>query len=583
MPTEFSVVGSILSRGVVIGTPYFLDRAIREIPNIDLQSVHAVEEEVHRYKKAIRESHRYLVQLKNRAQKEGGEEIIALLESHLQIIEDPLLNYEIEQEIRLLSKNAEFVLNKTVAGFEKKFHAMNDAFFQQRIVDIQDISERILDCLQEKKNTSFDMLPKDSIIFAHVITPSDAADARRKNVVGFVTERGSNLSHTAIVAKARGIPYISGIDFSKLSRILNAERVIVDALLGKIICNPSQKTQYEYRQLQEQIQQRYKLLQKPLDLPCQTIEGDPIALYISIDGLDDLTDLKTCGAAGIGLFRTEYLVLQGGRFPTEEEQFEIYKQLVCEMKTPVVIRCFDLGLDKVPVGLDPLSGYNGIRFLLEERTLFFSQLRAMLRASSFGNLQILLPMISSLQELVASKKLLQEAKEQLIFEGHIIPDSPRLGCMVELPSAAMMSSALAKECDFFSIGTNDLMQYSLAIDRLNQSSHTGASIHPGFLRLLQMIIEEGRKAGIPVYICGEMASDPQLIALLIGLGAKGFSVPLRIFPLIKDIIRLTSTKKGECLANELLRILPEEAGLQLLDAYCKECIPESVRYEYTAS
>ncbi len=579
---EVCVDGSVLSRGIAIGTPYFLDVPSDVVPDKVLSSLKAVEDEVRRYRKAIRESHQYLSRLKTSFENESGKEIVEVLESHLQIIKDPLLNEQMEEEIRSSCKNAESALHKVVERFEKKFHEIQDPFFQERIEDIHDISKRILDCLQKRKKACFTRLLPHSIVFAAAITPSEAAEAKRNNVAAFITEIGSGLSHTAIVAKARGIPYISGVPMSLVSHVGRVEMVIVDGLSGKIIFNPAQETISRYTELQKRLTEQYALFWQSAELPSKTTDEEAVSLYVSIDDIEECPYMHGAGIYGIGLFRTEYLVLRNGTFPTEEEQFSIYRDLVSSIKKqPVVIRCFDLGLDKLTPHSIDIPSHRSFQFLLEEKEIFLNQLRAILRASSFGNVQLLLPMVSSMEELNRAKSLVTQAERDVRRKGHEIGKPIPIGCMIEVPRAAMLCDQLAKACDFLSIGTNDLMQYTLALDRLHQSSTSfSASLHPGFLRLIQLVIHEAKKAGVPVYLCGEMASDPKCIPLLVGLGVQGFSVPIRILPVIKHIVRCISKKESQELIEYLFEEKNSKAVEETLLKYYQKKFSQSVREHF---
>lgn len=558
---EVCLEGHAVSRGIAIGIPFILDSFDTKTPEIRL-SPEEVENEIGRYRRALKESRDDILRLKGELAREGVKDGVSVLEAHLQIIEDPLLKDQIEEEIRSTNKNAEFVFQLAIERFRKKFQALADPFFQQRFEDVHDISKRVLAYLRDMKRTTLTEVPQNSIVFTHTLTPSEAAEAKRQNVAAFVTQVGGAMSHTAIVAKAKGIPYVANVNFSKLNAMHKVSLAIVDGLSGKIILNPTEKTLQQYRSLKALIHDQHEELKEIKLLPAATLDGHPVRLSANVELVDDFSLLQDYGAEGVGLFRSEYLVLQRGFFPSEEEQVEIYKSLVVQMHgLPVVIRAFDIGLDKVVCSLkgghelNPALGCRAIRFLLREKELFKAQMRAILRVSPFGDVRILFPMISSLNELMHAKEVVYEAYEELKKEGLAVASTVKLGCMIEVPSAAMIVDLLAKECDFLSIGTNDLIQYALAVDRDNQSTTSMYnSTHPGVIRLLQMIIEEANKNNVPVSVCGEIASDPRFVPLLLGLGISELSVSCRFLPVIKQVIRNIEKSHAEALTKHILSL-----------------------------
>lgn len=552
--------GSALSRGIAIGVPFVIDTFDEKVPEIHI-APELIEKEIERYKNALEKARIDLSLLKQQLELEGIKEGASVLEAHVQLTQDPILNTEIEEQIALRRKNAEFVLSKMMRAFGKKFQRMADPFFQQRFEIVQDIYKRVLDHLTRGKRDSFSEIPPGSVIFANQITPSSAAEANRQRVAAFVTQYGGAMSHMAIVAKAKGIPYVANIDYKVLLQSIRKNSpVIVDGLLGRIILNPSEKTLSEYQELNRHIQLQFDELKSSSSLPSTTSDGVRIRLSANVEMSDDFTLLEQYGAEGVGLFRSEYLVLGRGCFPSEDEQFDVYKSLVKHMKgRPVVIRAFDIGMDKVISGLpiskeqNPALGARAIRFLLREKELFQIQIRAILRAASFGDVRILFPMVSSVSELREAKDVVLRAYDCLIKEGHMVPETIKLGCMVEVPSAAMIADLLARECDFLSIGTNDLIQYALAIDRTQHTlNDLLTSTHPGVVRLVKVIVQQAASEKVPVCICGEIASDPRFVPLLIGLGITELSVASRFLPLIKHVVRKTNSADALLLAEEVL-------------------------------
>ncbi|MBS0635558.1 MAG: phosphoenolpyruvate--protein phosphotransferase [Verrucomicrobia bacterium] len=434
---EIFLEGSALSRGIAIGYPLFLDSIEVDIPEISIEP-NTIQNEVERYKQALYATKNDLISLKCSLEQEGIKDGVEVLDAHVQLTDDPLLNIQVEEEIAKVRKNAEFVLSRVMKGFSKKFSKMQDPFFQQRFEVVQDIYKRVYDHLSKTKRECLAEIPAGSIVFAQSITPSSAAEANRKQVAAFVTQFGGAMSHMAIVAKAKGIPYVANINFSKFAKLAKSKVVIVDGLLGRIIINPNEQTLNEYKQLQGDIQSHFDKLKSGCVLPSATLDGEKIRLSANVEIADDFSQLQQFGAEGVGLFRSEYLVLRRGCFPTEEEQFEIYRNLIEHMSGfPVVIRAFDLGMDKIltgyPQAKESGQGTRAIRFLLKEKEIFTLQVRAILRASIHGDVRILFPMVSSVSELREAKDVVYRAYDALLKEGYNVPNTIKLGCMVEIP------------------------------------------------------------------------------------------------------------------------------------------------------
>ncbi len=558
---EISLDGSALSRGIAIGVPFVISALDEKVPEITLAPEN-ISKEIQRYQQALKQARIDLGQLKAQLELEGVKDGVSVLESHVQLTDDPLLNENVEAEIAASCRNAEFVLTKMMRHYSKKFQRLADPFFQQRFEIVQDIYRRLLDHLRKTKRDSLSSIPQGSVVIAHQITPSSAAEVNRQRVAAFVTEYGGTMSHMAIVAKARGIPYVANVDFTKLRKLKKNATIIVDGLLGKIILYPTEKTLIEYRQLLAHIQVKFDELKICSSLPATTADGVRIRLSANVEISDEFPLLQQYGAEGVGLFRSEYLVLGRGCFPGEDEQYEVYKNLAVHMNGfPVVIRAFDIGMDKVISGLpiskeqNPALGARAIRFLLREKELFQVQVRAILRAANFGDVRILFPMVSSVSELREAKEVVYRAYDGLMKEGKSVPQTIKLGCMVEVPSAAMIADLLARECDFLSIGTNDLIQYALAIDRTqNSSNDLLTSTHPGIVRLVKVIVQQAQYENVPVCVCGEIASDPRIVPLLIGLGITELSVASRFLPLIKHVIRNTQRSQARELAAKVLTL-----------------------------
>ena len=573
---ELRFRGYPLCRGIAIGKPLFFATTEADIPEFAV-SEGEIEGEIDRYYKALKHSRNDLLSLKERLHQEGGNEAVAILTSHLEMMHDPLMTVKVEEEIRILGKNTEYAFKNVIGEYEKKFSKITDQFFADRVKDFQDISRRIIGHLRRKERRSLASISSKVIVFAHELSPSDTAEAHTDCIEAFVTRSGALTSHVAIMARAKGIPFVSNVDFPDLSVSL-PPLVIVDGTTGDVIINPSQATLQEYKEQKEELKLYVKGLQAAGSLPAETIDGKTVRLSANIEMFNELDALEQFGGEGIGLFRTEYMVLAKEAFPSEEEQFLVYKSIVERLDGhPAVIRTFDIGGDKFGhfhpsrYEKNPYLGCRAIRLMLKEKTAFKTQIRAILRASAFGEVSILFPMISGLSELLECKVLMDEVKRELLESGVPFNLKIPIGCMIEVPSAAVTSDILARECDFLSIGTNDLVQYALAVDRGNpQMSYLYNPMHPSILRLLKMVVEEGTLAKKSVSVCGEIAANPKYTALLLGLGVHELSLSSPSLPLVKNVIRKLSIVEATELADYVLTLsTAEEIEKVLAEAYEK--------------
>lgn len=579
---EVRLKGTPISRGIAIGKPFHFLVEDDEPPEFTVPKKD-IDREVKRYLKALEGARKEIRALQKRLEKEHVAEGAAILEAHLQIMKDSLMTTQVEQEIQCSSKNAESAFQKVIRAYRKKFLALSDPLFRERFKDVEDITRRVMSHLLRSVRISLADIPPDSIVFAKELAASDMAEANRPMASAIVTETGGLTSHAAIVAKARGIPYVTSIDFTGLE-IENANCVIVDGCVGIVILNPRNETLARYQSLKDQLDSQHVHLSKTARLSAETYDGYSVKLSANIDIPDEIDAIHDYGGDGVGLFRTEYLFLDKSHFPTEEEQFQVYRDVAIAMKgKPLVIRAFDIGGDKVPQNQvrmmeeNPFLGCRAIRFLLRDRDLFRAQLRAILRASSYGDIRIMFPMIASLGELLEVKQLLRETRKELQKEGVKMSRKLPIGSMIEVPSAAIIADLLAKECDFLSIGTNDLVQYSLAVDRGNHSlSELYTPSHPSVIRLIKMVVSEANHHGIPVCICGEVASDPRYTALLLGLGVCELSVATRYIPMVKNAIRNTSIVEASQLAEEVLQMPTADQIQKFLDSHYEETHPEAL-------
>lgn len=578
---EVILQGGSICRGIAIGKSFFLNRDDFTIFETRISSAHA-QHEIERYRHAISRSKQDIKRLQKQLEIESAVEGILILEAQLEMLQDPLLTVEIEKEIRKNKKNVEFIFQQALHKYQERFKSLNDSFFAERFQDLQDLSHRIFSYLHESSHCSLNEVPPNSIVCAQELTASDAASAHRFCVSAFVTQMGGATTHAAIVAKAKGIPFITNINLQILKE--NSDQLmIVDGRTGKLILNPSDETLEEYERLQVRMEQQVTVLEQVTKWPAQTFDGYSIRLCANLDMTHEIDLIHKLGGQGIGLFRSEYIFLPKNKIPPEEEQFKIYQRIVERMKDlPVIIRTFDLGGDKTShhhsfsSERNPFLGSRATRFLLKQQELFKAQLRAILRASLYGNVSILFPMISNLLELREAKRMLQEARQELKLFHPV-----RIGCMIEVPSAALIVDHFAKECDFLSIGTNDLVQYALAVDRSDQNlSEFYEPTDPSVIRLIKLITSESNKAQIPVSVCGEIASDPRFTALLLGLGIQELSVAPRYLPLIKNAIRRTSIVEAVQLAEKALEMTTAQEVLELLIQNYYKNVPDDLFYNH---
>ena len=581
---EVILKGCPICRGIAIGQVFFLYRDDFTISETSILPAHT-SNEIERYRQALLHSKQDIKRLQKQLEMESATEGSLILEAQLEMLQDPLLTTEIEQEIRKNRKNAEFVFQQALLKYQERFQSLDNLFFRERFKDLQDLARRVLSYLYENGNFSLCDVPLGSIVCAQELTASDAASARVGCVSAFVTEIGGATTHAAIVAKAKGIPYITGINLEFLKEQTGQE-MIVDGRTGKLILNPSAKTLQEYEQLKVRVRHQFRTLKKVTKWPAQTYDGHSIRLCANLDMTHEIKLIHQLGGQGIGLFRSEYIFLPKNEIPTEEEQFQVYYHIVEQMKNlPVVIRTFDLGGDKTPLPYpfsaerNPFLGCRATRFFLREQELFKVQLRAILRASLYGDVRVLFPMISTLTELREAKRMIRETSEELN-----LPHRVRIGCMIEVPSAALVVDHFVKECDFLSIGTNDLTQYTLAVDRSDQTfNQLYDPIDPSIIRLIKLTVNEASKASIPVSICGEIASDPRFTALLLGLGIQELSVAPRYLPLIKSTVRSTSIVDAIHLAEKALELTSAQEVLELLVSDYRNNVPHDLFYTQVTS
>jgi phosphotransferase system enzyme I (PtsI) len=571
---EILIHGFPVSEGIAIGIPFFLQPIEKEIPEFSI-SLKEVDDEIARYRHALFSSREDLTEIRNHLAMEASDAAATIIDSHISMLDDPLMTIDMEEKIRQRLQNPESVFHSVITDYESRFST--SPFFQERLVDVMDLAKRVLGHLCPSKGNSLSNIPFNSIVFAKELIPSHTATAEHCRVSAFVTQSGGGNSHAALIARAKGIPYVACVDVNALQHV-SSRSVIVDGQAGDVIFNPTPSTLEKYKQRKTCLKTSMQLLQKELQYDAETIDGCAIQIYANIGNISDLENIQQFGAEGVGLFRTEYLFFQHRHLiSSEEDQYHAYVKLIHHVgPLPIVIRVFDVGGDKNPELFsaeekepNPILGCRGIRFLLRHPVIFRIQLRAILRAAVHGDVRILLPLISDIDELKASQDLINEVAQSLASEGIQFKQNIPVGCMIEVPSAVLICDALCKRSDFLSIGTNDLVQYTLGIDRSNPATSDACyPAHPSVLRMIKMVITEAKRHGKSVTICGEIASNPVFVALLLGLGVDRLSCSPRYIPIVKRAIRQTSLLAAYALASHVLRLdSATEVSQTLLEAY----------------
>lgn len=573
---ETVLKGIPASPGIAIG-PVFV--FIKHTPVIEERSIllEEVERELGRLEQAIARSHKELRKILEFAEKKLGEDKVRIFEAQLMFLEDAVLFDAIYARIHAELKNPEFVVHTEIEKYHRIMLASKDEYTHERANDVEDVRNRILRNLQEQRVIS--RLEGSSIIVSQNLTAPDTVILSRNEVLGYATDLGGITSHTALLSRALKIPAVVGLKTIS-HQAHDAEQIVLDGYSGEVVLNPTEETVKRFEAKRERYHKFEARLSGLRDLPAETLDHHRVELSVNVEFEQELDFIKLQGADGIGLYRSEYLIVGKEVFPTEEEQYSQYT-LLAETMYPkrVIIRTFDIGGDKLMSQSakenNPFLGWRGIRVLLDKPDLFLEQLRAILRASARKNVALMFPMVSNLKEVRGARKLLDEAKHQLRKDGIPYDSRIKVGVMIEVPSAAVIAEDIAEEVDFLSIGTNDLIQYLLAVDRGNDVvSSLYQEFNPAVVRFLRRIVDRGKKKGVWVGMCGEMAGDPLATILLLGLGLDEFSVVPNMLPEIKKIIRSVKYSEAQKIAKQVLMLKTEDEIKDLLKSIMQKKFPD---------
>jgi len=542
---------------IAIGRAFVYDREVK-VERRKIGKAKA-EKEINRFEEAVKKSEEQLADLEEKTAMEIGEKEAKIFQAHRLMLRDPALLKEIRENIAT-GENAEAAVQDAIKSFVSMFENMKDEYFRERAIDVQDVGERIIRNLVGRSTGTLADLREKVVLVAKTLTPSDTANMNKENVLGFATDKGGLTSHVAIISREYGIPAVVGLG-KVTESVKPGDLIIVDGSDGVVVINPDEATLKKYEAERARIEKRQIELKKMAMLPAVTLDGHKVELAANIGGPMEVGFALAQGAESVGLFRTEFLYRGRSSLPTEEDQFKAYKAVAEKMgEKSVIIRTLDIGGDKPPPYLkmpkefNPFLGWRAIRISLDRPDIFKTQLRAILRASVHGNLKIMYPMISSVEEVRAANEFLEESKKEL--ESKNVPfKDVEVGVMIEVPSVAVLADALAREVVFFSIGTNDLTQYTLAVDRTNEKvSHLFDTFHPALLRLIKKVIDASHAAGIWTGLCGEFAGDPLATPILLGLGLDEFSMNAASLPDVKKVVRSIKYSEAEEMAKKALKL-----------------------------
>ncbi|MDW8544325.1 phosphoenolpyruvate--protein phosphotransferase [Staphylococcus sp. KG4-3] len=565
--------GIAASDGVAIAKAYLL---VEPDLSFDSEKVTDVDAEIAKFNHAIETSKVELTKIRNNAEENLGADKAAIFDAHLLVLDDPELIQPIEEKIKNEQVNAPTALSDVTGQFITIFESMDNEYMKERAADIRDVSKRVLAHILGVELPNPSMIDESVVIIGNDLTPSDTAQLNKEFVQGFVTNIGGRTSHSAIMSRSLEIAAVVGTK-SITKEVKQGDMIIVDGLTGEVIIDPTEDEVIAYQNKRERFFEDKQALQQLRDEPSTTADGTHVELAANIGTPDDLKGVIENGAEGIGLYRTEFLYMGRDEMPTEDEQFEAYKKVLETMEDKrVVVRTLDIGGDKelpylnLPEEMNPFLGYRAIRLCLDQPDIFRPQLRALLRASTYGKLNIMFPMVATIKEFRDAKALLLEEKENLINEGIEVSDDIELGIMVEIPSTAALADVFAKEVDFFSIGTNDLIQYTMAADRMSERvSYLYQPYNPSILRLVKQVIEASHNEGKWTGMCGEMAGDETAIPLLLGIGLDEFSMSATSILKARRQIKGLSQNEMEELANRAINCATSEEVQELVEQYAK--------------
>ncbi len=577
-----SLKGIPAAPGIAMGKAILFNSEELSIPRRAI-AANEVSLEMLRLEEALIKTRHQILSIQKGLSKELGQEHAEIFNAHLLVLEDQALREEIITGLKTQLLNVEMIFNDVIRHHLRVFSKTEDEYLRERTADIEDVRRRVLGNLLGKHLTSLAQLEQPAVVVARDLSPSQTAQMRKQSVLAFVTDIGGRTSHTAIMAKSLEIPAVVGLEVAT-KRIRKDDFVIIDGTRGEVVVDPDPPTLHRYEVEQRRGQELNRQLLHLKDLPAETLDHHRVILSANIELPDEVPSVVAHGAHGIGLFRTEFLYLNRTDFPTEEEQYQAYSVVAEQLKPqPVIIRTMDLGGDKflsplqMPTEMNPFMGWRAIRMSLARPDIFRIQLRAILRASVHGNLKLMYPMISGLEELCRSNEILREVKQELTREGVAFDQKIEVGAMIEVPSAALTCDLLAGEVSFFSIGTNDLIQYSLAVDRVNEKiAYLYEPTHPAILRLIQRIIDVGHAAKLWVGMCGEMAGEPPMTLLLLGMGLDEFSTSPVQLPLVKQVIRSVEYSFAKSVVEQAMNLRTGKEVDAFLLASLKQVAPSLV-------
>ncbi|MBI2814920.1 MAG: phosphoenolpyruvate--protein phosphotransferase [Opitutae bacterium] len=576
--SEITLQGIAASRGIAYGQVFLYLQSELEIPqySVDPDKRPA---EIARFEQALLVTRQQISQVQDQVAKDLGPEEALIFDAHQMVLEDQALIGETIRDFEKSGLNIEMCFNAVAQRYIQAFSEIDDEYLRERAADIKDVAKRVLHVLLGQSALGLGDLVEKRIIATHDISPSEAASIDRSAALGIVTDAGSRTSHAVIVARSMKIPaVVAAADLT--TKVQNGDWVLVDGYDGVVIINPNEQTLLRYGQIRKAKESFETRLMAVNELAAETLDGVKVALRANIEQADEIGLVKQYRAQGVGLYRTEYLFLSTGAMPDEEQQYAAYRAIVEGLAPlPVTLRTLDLGGDKfladgpqsISQEANPFLGYRAIRFCLDNPEIFKTQLRAALRASAHGTAELMYPMISGPEELDRANALLDEARGELRARGQAFDENLRTGTMIEIPSAALVADLLARKCSFFSIGTNDLIQYLIAIDRGNsRTAHLYEPTHPAVVRVLRQVITTGHEHGIKVSVCGEMAGDALYAPLLLGLGVDELSMTPTLLPAVKYVVRAMKMSDAQALAAEALRQTDPKKTAALVEAFYRE-------------